>query len=692
MLTVKDVEKATCFKDLIGKVDNDKITDELKIVISETKNNVEGYLNYLDNLHFGSVEPKPNVIDKLWDRLNDCAKRREDLARTGCRLPCNACKYANRSLLILMDKMFVDNEYKASIKDSKAFTLLKYTSQRHVRYLRREHLSALANSAEQLADIMLSCACTNFAKEKEDHAEQNDVIDSKTIGLLSELSATIIHEDDRRKIIDSFVSDVNRDGKLGKLDRALLYYWSACRYYEIASMYRESEHCIERIAKVLEDYLSVSGIKIVNEEVNKWITLLDNLFTHASRTVGRQYDNFDMAEIHEIKWLFHLEHSENIDLSTLTQFPNLQSLFLSLIRSKVKLNGFTKEGNKSFIHGVYNRVAPALRHECTFMSEVEQNYTKAMLNWHIFVELMGADFMEIYRESLSSQEKKYYQASFFERLAAYLESEEQRAYEVSLFHIKPSVTSRLDLLDHLVFDSLVCLYNILRILPPHHQYTTFTNSFIADVYYNLWEWSKYYEMFYDLYYYYRCYDISDKEGMKTIVSMMERLADDDTEHKNHYDDLMERCAKIMQDGGVACKDNFGYRYTKLFMNLRHEMDDATIHHIYTNYSAEMAVKYYRAARGINSEGMEYKNLIYGMYVLDDDLHNDTCQSNLADERYMLNSGMISMKRKQLQKMYEDSNINKVKNYETARMDKDSDTQNMLLDERYVDSLFTNTEY
>lgn len=691
VLTVKDVENATCFVDLFRNVNNDNVADDYKEIIRETKANVEGYLRYLDNLHFGTNEDEPNVIEKLWDRLKDCADRRDDLARTGCRLPCNACKYANRSLLILMDKMFVENKYEASAKNSKVFTLLRNTSQRHLRYLRREHLSALANSAEQLADIMLSCACSNRATEKEDHAEKNDAIDNKTIEMLSKLSETIIHEDKRKKIIENYVSGVTKNEKLGKLDRALLYYWSAYRYYDIASMYRESEHCIERVAKVLEDFLSVPGTIIKGEEVDKWVKLLNNLFTHASRTVGRQYDNFDMAEIHEIKWLFHLEHSEDIDLSTLTQFPNLQSLFLSVVRSKVKLYSFTQEGNKSFIQGVYNRVAPSLRNECTFKSEVEQNFTKAQLNWYIFVELMEGDFMKTYKESLSSQEKKYYQAFFFEKLAAYLKSEEQKAYEVSLFHIEPTVTSRLDLLDHLVFDSLVSLYNILRILPPHHQFTTFTNSFIADVYYSLWEWSKYYEMFYDLYYYYRCYDKGDEKGMEKIVSMIERLADDE-KHKRGYDNLIKRCAKIMQNGGVICKDNFGYRYTKLFMNLRHEMDDATIHHIYTNYSAEMAVKYYKAARGINSEGMEYKNLIYGMYVLDDDLRNDTCQSSLADERYMLNSGVISMKRKQLQKMYEDSNINKVKYYENAKGFDSNKTLDKQMGERFADSLFTNTEY
>ena len=261
-----------------------------------------------------------------------------------------------------------------------------------------------------------------------------------------------------------------------------------------------------------------------------------------------------------------------------------------------------------------------------------------------------------------------------------------------MFHIDGSVQSRLDLLDNLVFDSLVCLYNVIKILPPHNQITTFTNSFVADVYNDLWEWSKYYEMFYNLYFYYRCYNEGNGIGMGKIVGMLERMAEMKEGDKKRFGDVIKGCAMTMQSGGMANCDDFGYRYSKLFMNLRHEMDDSTIHHIYTNYSAEMAIKYYRAARGINSEGAEYKSLIYSMYILDDDLRNDTCQSNLADERYMLNSGVINTKRKQLQRMYEDSNINKIKHYETMREETDLRSPYIKLPERYADSAFVNTEY
>lgn len=668
-------------------------TDDFKDIekfedLSSTKvtNNVKNYLKYLDNTGFCDLQ-------KLWGRMKNCAERRGKITKIGCKLPCNACKYANRSLIILMDKMFEKNDYTAMLKDSKAITLLRYTSHRHVRFLRREHLSALANSAEQLADIMLSCACTNVVEKGEDKVDILDTINSKTIDLLKHLSEAVVVEDDRKKLIDKYVNEVCEKEEMGKLDRALLYYWSASRYYEIASMYQESVHCVERIAKVMEDYMVVLDFRKSQHDLDSWIGLLDNLFSQASRSIGHQYDNFDMAEIHEFKWLFHLEHTDDIDLTKLTQFPNLQSLFLSIVRSKVLLHKVSgkENGCTEFIIKVYSRVAPALRHEGSFKSEVELNYTKACLNRIVFINLLGRDFMQEYRNSLFKG-KKYYQIPFFETLYGYLKSDKLNQFETELFGIDRTVKSRLDLVDYLVFDSLVCLYNIIKILPPHNQITTFSNSFVADVYGDLWEWSKYYELLYNFYFYYRCYGIGDREGMSKIVRMMERFAEVKEGKRSSLNTLLNSCASVMQNGNIACKDDFGYRYSKLFMNLRHEMDDATIHHIYTNYSAEMAVKYYRAARGINSEGMEYKNLIYGMYVLDDDLRNDTCQSNLADERYLINSGVISLKRKQLQKMYEDSNINRIRYYEKPRKEDDDRSPYDKLQSRYHDSSFLNTEY
>ena len=197
----------------------------------------------------------------------------------------------------------------------------------------------------------------------------------------------------------------------------------------------------------------------------------------------------------------------------------------------------------------------------------------------------------------------------------------------------------------------------------------------------------------------------DKEGNESnkekIIKMIARasltLEESSTNKKEEHrvavkrtKSLLDALMETLNKKGLVCKDNFGYRYSKLFANVRHEMDDSTIHHIYTNYSAEMAIKYYKAARGINSEGIEYKEMISNMFVLDDDLKNDTCQSNLADERYLLNSGIIASKYDWIQYIYEGSSINELENYEKAPVFNDNPFDQ--LPTRFEDSIYINTEY
>ena len=684
------------------------------------KNTIE-YIMYIKDLE---VFP---MLDDVRTKMNikDCVNRRTTLRDDGRRLPCNACKYVNRSITILMDKMFVDNKKEEKPEKRKIFRLLLNTSRKYIRNLRQEQLSLLASVSEQMADIMLSCSCTKFSKFDDKKTSICDTLSWKVIELITKLSDNkIIPEEERKRII--------KDAKieLSRLDRAVLYYWAACRYFEIANMYKEATHCVERIIKVVEGYLSTIyyesqfvGNNDINDEEKKGIKtiigddtikLFEHLFNYAARLIGRQYDNYNLAEIHEYKWLFHLEYADNIDLTKLSIFPNLQSIFLSAVNCKIyyhqlRIDKIRSKKYKDYLCSIYDHIAPALQHVNTFKAEIESNYTKAYLNRLILDDILVKDpileerkrrFVKENRDA-NSLDKEYHQV-FYTQIRNYLESNTtEDMFANRIFKVQDTIESKLDLLDFLVVDSMVCLSNILKIVTLHDHLTTFPNYYIAKIYELLWEWSKFYEMLYYLYIYYR-YDregnVSNKEKIiktiaRTSLTLEENGTDKIEEHKiaetktkSVLDDLM----KVLNNKDLVCKDNFGYRYSKLFANVRHEMDDSTIHHIYTNYSAEMAIKYYKAARGINSEGVEYKEMISNMFVLDDDLKNDTCQSNLADERYLLNSGIIASKYDWIQYIYEVSSINELENYEKAPIVNDNPFDQLLT--RFKDSIYINTEY
>jgi hypothetical protein len=255
-----------------------------------------------------------------------------------------------------------------------------------------------------------------------------------------------------------------------------------------------------------------------------------------------------------------------------------------------------------------------------------------------------------------------------------------------LFHVSGS-QERLQLVEFLIQDSIVCLSSILAILTPHNHYTSFSNLFMGDVYELLWEWSIYYESTYELYLY-RRYD--GQYDTPVMASIAESVARNSSFNPEAIEKIMRKCLNDVAQVSEN-KTKGGYQYSRLFMNIRHDIDDATIHHIFTNYAAESAIKYYNLAKDINNEGVEYKNMIMGMYVLDDDLRNDTCQSNLADERFLLHCGLIERRRDLILKIYDHSIISLMQNYENKPESPERSTKQRILD-RQKDSIYINSEY
>ena len=675
------------------------------------------YLKYLAEKNVFNIQSK-------WEKIKDCSCRITALDNAGYKFPCNACKYVNRSLVILMKNMFRgdlthDSDFE---RDSKAVSLLKYTSHKYIKHLRPSQISLLASTAEQSANILLSCSSTDVRREKL-VSNFDSEISIEVISLLKSLSKEDIEEHKREDLLNGFkyrIAIENSKEKdtthLRKLDKVLLYYWAAFRYYEIATMYKEAVQCVERIVKVLEDSLTVicfdqptpyrlNVVKFIKTKEDNYFPIIENLFKRAAVVAGRQYDNFDMAEIHEYKWLFHLEHSDDVDLAKLSIFPSLQTVFNSAIKCKLMcfqylekedpVSPWNKEEYQDYLAMVYHRVAPSLRHEKTFKGEIEAYYMKSYLNLLVWVELLGVDALGAEREnylqenSNKDKEKSEHHKLFYSNLINYWEQGEDKGLDNKIFGIDNTVDSKLKLLNFLVYDSMVCLSNILKVLTPHSHITTFSSSFVAEIYDMLWEWSKYYELLYDLYIYYRYDEEGNGDMKREVVTMSSRNTDTAI---NEVDKLLSDCVRCMKREGIHSRDEFGYLYSKLFIGIRHDMDDTTIHHIYTNYSAEMAIKYYRIARDINSEGLAYKDLIGNMYVLNDDLHNDTCRFNLADERYILNSGLIYTKRRQLEKMYEASNINRMTSYEKSLGEIESEFIFKIIQDRFADSPYMNTEY
>ena len=96
------------------------------------------------------------------------------------------------------------------------------------------------------------------------------------------------------------------------------------------------------------------------------------------------------------------------------------------------------------------------------------------------------------------------------------------------------------------------------------------------------------------------------------------------------------------------------------------------------------------AEEANTEGEAYREMTSSMHFLNDDLNNDTCQFNIACDRFLLNTGVVAEQRKHLEKLYMNSNVyNLRKGYIDGPNALNKDTVEM---NQFDRSQFINSEY
>lgn len=131
--------------------------------------------------------------------------------------------------------------------------------------------------------------------------------------------------------------------------------------------------------------------------------------------------------------------------------------------------------------------------------------------------------------------------------------------------------------------------------------------------------------------------------------------------------ILELC--INEIGKERIKfSNYGSLGTEFYNHILSVIEPTNLRYIISNYPAEMALLYYRKAIEMHTEGNAYKEMVSGLYYLDDDLQNDTEQFYMALERYMINCGYIECMEKSIKNIYSKAYIYDIACYERGDLD------------------------
>lgn len=392
------------------------------------------------------------------------------------------------------------------------------------------------------------------------------------------------HKDD--DIRDSFISALFNSAEKwedkvkvlkrynGHLERAILYYWVAMQYHYKASNYKEGVQCLIWILNILVVYMSEHSPK----DFTKALKGIELVVMDALIKIHATRDNSGLREINKMRNVlkgYDLK-TPKINIGQTSIMSDAEELLLAYY--EVLLYCLTNNKNQrnylKIIDKLYN--SPSLtymRNDSLTYNRVLGLLFKVKLNERILRWLGNLASEKAPQEEDFDRYNKLFNNIHRKRIIASYLKKNTMAQE------KAARTE--NLLRFLISDSIFCLGTIIDFIQPTARTSLFTNSFCFSVYDRLYNWVQWKEWF-------------------------------EQYHDGAFHKLLE------QDIKELLEDHHPYILKKTYLR-------------------KMSDKYYDAARSMHREGGEYQNFINGMFLLDDDLQNNTCQFYFALERYKIRS-------------------------------------------------------
>lgn len=514
------------------------------------------------------------------DDVNACNLWRKEMWEKNRNLPCYACKYYNRSLRILMSKLFGinvekeknrrrssgDNTRKSNSRSKTLVILKEIIKGGSSKSMRQNYMIQLAELLDCLGNTILSCADITKQEISSDFLAK----------FLHDVNVMNEHLDGEKDFEQFRLLKIE---KLNKIETCILYYWEASVCFRYGNEQKKAAESIKMILRVIQNYLRISTyIKNKNKKekdhgepkiefsvTNRKIVIGEFLNEIKNRLVKQSliciyshYNFINLMEIQRLKWIFYTQMYENISLSRLTLFPDVEEIMLvyyELIRlcvvtkeeekdAQEKLDntrkilkqipeGIDKKGKavekqytwssiekrnidfRERLIGIYHNISMgSLSHHHTIYERILSLKFKTVLNQYI-LELI---FPDIQMTSGHDQEciDQYIQifCKFFTNNDLKKDSiandkgEWKHFFQDISFNdrevgTEEFITCRIQVLEFLIKDSVYCLTEILETITPYTSTTLFTNSFMGDVYGNLHRWTI---LFDALFLYYKVFD------------------------------------------------------------------------------------------------------------------------------------------------------------------------------------------
>lgn len=531
----------------------DQPYDDSTATIDEVKNKLKSRSDFEIHTHIdGIFEDLPDQIKHQWTMIGDCRERRK-YARPGrekTAVPCVACNCYARSLSILLFRLTGQH-----VSENAAYQFLRTCEQDALRTKRYNELTQTALTLSSMGNVLLSC-----------------VIDND--GIRGRFITALFKSPERRTASETETLRT----PLGHLERAILHYWTAMHYHNLAFNHKEGILCLTWIFNILSGYLAETDL---HSETGPFKNACEGMEATVKEALSRIHSLRDYAGLKEASqtksMLGPFNGWSNFGLNSV--MPDAEELLLvyyEVLLSQLSSKADQESFNKYLDTLGYLYKSPALtymRNESLTYNRVISLLFKAKLNERLLWLLRGKKDNE---PPASDAKDLNFDKDGISAILHLLQLPSKNSD-------KPEDAA--PLLIFLISDSLFCLTSIMDFIKPTARTSLFTNSFCLSVHKRLLRWVRWKEW-------------TTTQPLKGNESLQQGL-------EQEIDKLIDDHNKYM---------------------------------LKQTYLKETINKYYDAARAMHTEGLEYQNYISDMYLLDDDLQNNTCQFYFALERYKIRAG------------------------------------------------------
>lgn len=563
-------------------------------------------------------------------RIFSCMKKRAEMAQTGRRIPCHACKYYNMSFASILKNILNVTIEKNSSKSVYLMSYLVKNRQR-ISGMPQNSLLMIANTLKGLANAKLSCS------------DGSCLLDDEFLKSFFHVFSCFYEDEDKNDIVLS-----REPAKQNNLEKALMLYVEAGMFFDMAGRSNDASQMYRQILEIFNLYLRAHASESDYQHrymavISSRLADIETLVNRTIRILYGNYEGLNLLDVAVMKDLFEKDAKNDVSLNHLPMTPDVEELiyrYYALYLRCDKIEVFSD---------IYNaKIMGPYRQLCTFSQNIQNLRFKFMMNSKI------VDQLTCIRRPEDKKEQDRLGKDMFSKIYNYLQ---KRPAEISkvldLWGINiqekglqcDNREDKLSILNFFVIDTLACLSHIKNIMHQLNNPTTYISYFMGDICLYIAFWRKLYDELAIL------YDDASEYVTYGIVRNDDKYGNYNATRKGLpcYKELYQ---SLTSD---VIKENFE-KYSRRRINAQ------DMEHLFLAYNAEQALKYYENAREMHVEGRNYKENILTLYFLDDDLNNDSIQQNLALERYLINTDNIKQRETMLHDLLKDSRLFKSKSY------------------------------